>query len=136
MLSPSWGAHLSIVSGTLDGFLGDNPTAVKGVTPGYGWGCDSDKMAAMRSGGPRQPGCVPDYSLGLPNGGAFALTTVPHVPTIMDALDAAGLPWRIYGTNVPGHKNGYQWSVCPSFAGCLYTGQRSNLVDAGQFAAD
>jgi hypothetical protein len=98
--SPSWGGHLYAVAGTTDGFTGDNPAAVKGVTAGPGWGCDSD-MVAPRIYGPAQPSCVPDFALSLPNGGAFRPTPVLHVPTIMDELDAAGMPWRIYGAASP-----------------------------------
>src|SRR5262249_30323272 len=39
---PSWGSHLDLVTGTLDGFTGDNPTnSTTGATAKIGWGCDS-----------------------------------------------------------------------------------------------
>jgi len=87
---------------------------------------------------------VPDYSLDpalYPNGGAARRTPVSPEPTIMDRLDAAGLPWRIYGTATPGggsgfNNSGYMWSVCPTFAECLDTGQRASLADSGQFFTD
>ena len=126
--SASWGGHLYAVAATTDGFTGDIPTATNGVTPGQGWGCDSNLIGRWQAtlGGAysMQPSCIPDYSLNstqYPNGGAFAPTSVSHVPTIMDELDAAGLPWKFYTSN-------YDWATCPSFAGCLYTSQRSNMV--------
>lgn len=136
--SPSWGGHLYAVAATTDGFSGDNPLPAKGVALGPGWGCDSNRLAA-RIYGPAQPSCVPDFSLPLPNGGAFRPTSVLHVPDIMDELGAAGLSWNIYGAAAPlSNTNwaGYQWSVCPSFAGCLDTSQHSGLVDQSQFFAD
>jgi phospholipase C len=133
MDSPSWGGHLYAVAGTLDGFTGDNPV----TSGGPGWGCDSHKLAAWAAGG-LQPSCVPDFALNpvqYPNGGAFEPTKALYVPTIMDRLDAAGLTWKIYGPASPSD-GGYDWAVCPSFAECLDTGQRANLVDESQFFTD
>lgn len=136
--SPSWGGHMYSVAATTDGFTGDNPLPPTGGTAGPGWGCDSNLVAKWAAGGPWQPSCVPDFALNrtqYPNGGAFEPTKAGHVPTLMDNLDAAGLSWRIYGeTNTSG--SGYEWSVCPTFADCLYTSQRANLVDSGQFLTD
>jgi phospholipase C len=63
------------------------------------------------------------------------------VPTVFDELHAKGLPWRIYGAGVPGGgpdttAGGYIWSVCPTFAECLYTSQVKNLVPTAQFFTD
>jgi phospholipase C len=140
--SPSWGGHLYAVMPSTDGFTGDNPTPAKGVTPGPGWGCDSNLVAPWRGplGGIHYvPSCIPDYSLGLPNGGAFQTTPAAPRSTILDELNNAGLSWRIYGQAAPstGFGNaGWIWSICPSFAECLDTSQRSNLVDNGQFFTD
>ena len=143
--SPSWGGHLYAVTGSLDGFTGDNPGPAKGVTPHPGWGCDSDKVTPWISPtGHRknEPSCVPDPSLPEAHGGAFKATPVPHIPTIMDSLDAAGLSWRIYGATQPGSagggglSDGYGWAICPTFAGCLDTSQRSNLVPSAEFQDD
>ena len=143
--SPSWGGHLYAVMGSMDGFTGDNPVTVKGVTPGPGWGCDSNLVAtwlAPRGGSHLEPSCIPDFSLGLPNGGAFEPTPVSYHASIFDALDKAGLSWKIYGQASPGGapgaalSGGYVWSICPSLAECLYTDQKSNLVDNTQFFAD
>ena len=81
-----------------------------------------------------QPSCIPDPSLSLPNGGAFEPTTAQYVPTIMDRLDAAGLPWRLY--TAPSAESDYIWAVCPSFAECLDTGQASNMVPTQQVLSD
>jgi phospholipase C len=132
--SPSWGGHLYAVAATTDGFSGDNPLPAKGVTTGPGWGCDSNRLAT-RIYGPPMPSCVPDFGLGIPNGGAFEPTSALHVPTIMDELDAAGLSWHIYGAASPG-QGGYQWDVCPSFAGCSHTGQEGDSVDQSEFFTD
>jgi phospholipase C len=139
--SPSWGGHLYAAMASLDGFTGDNPVGAKGVTKGPGWGCDSDKVTPWRSpGGKLQwvPSCIPDFSLGLPNGGAFRHTPAAYHRSIFDLLHAAGLSWRIYGAAKPvaGDNGGYLWSVCPSLAECLYTSQRSHLVDHSKFVTD
>jgi phospholipase C len=136
--SPSWGGHMYAVAATTDGFTGDNPLPPTGGTAGPGWGCDSNLVARWAAGGPWQPSCVPDFALNpaqYPHGGAFEPTKAGHVPTIMDSLDTAGLSWRIYG-EASTSGLGYEWSVCPTFADCLDTSQRANLVDSGQFLTD
>ena len=143
--SPSWGGHLYAVMGSTDGFSGDNPVIAKGVTPGPGWGCDSNLVATWlgsHGGSHLEPSCIPDFSLGLPNGGAFEPTPVSYHASIFDELDQARLSWKIYGQASPGGgpaaglSGGYSWSICPSLAECLYTHQKSNLVDNTQFFAD
>jgi phospholipase C len=150
--SASWGGHLDIVTGNLDGFTGDPPRSAPGVRAGMGWGCDSDKLAlwAASLGGTLQqePGCIPDPSLSVPNGGAFEPTPVPYEPTIMDELSAAGLSWKLYAASctdeVIKHDGlercrdatpGYDWGICPSIAECLYT-QTSNVASPDQFLTD
>jgi phospholipase C len=67
-----------------------------------------------------------------------------HVPTILDRLDKAGLSWKIYGgtgTPTPNstsafQTSGWQWAICPTFAECLYSAQRNNLVPATDVLAD
>jgi len=101
-VSASWGSHLDLVSSTLDGFQGVNPSHAAFATKG--WGCDSGATAPWKNpqgGGSasNQPTCIPDFALNptqFPHGGAFEATSVPHVPTIMDAMDAAGVTWHIY----------------------------------------
>jgi phospholipase C len=112
---------------------------VSGVTAGPGWGCDSNKVAPWinpaNGSVTKQPSCVPK-----PDGsGAFRATPVPHVSTIFDSLDAGGDSWKIYGAPVPapgGSARGYGWSICPSFAGCLYSQQVNNLVPTANVLAD
>ena len=91
--SPSWGGHLYAVTGTLDGFTGDNPIPTKGVTPRPGWGCDSDKVTpwVSPSGTERyEPSCIPDPGLLLPNGGAFEPTPVNTCPRSWTGRNAPG----------------------------------------------
>ena len=142
--SPSFGGHLYAVMPSTDGFTGDIPFPDKaaGAPPfGPGWGCDSNRITTVIGVTGYYPSCIPDPSLPLPNGGAFEPTPVHYVKTIMDRLDGARLPWKIYGTPYPTNwqypeKTGYTWSTCPVMAECLYTSQDKNLVDAGQFVTD
>ena len=141
--SPSWGGHLYAVMGQLDGFLGNNPFPARGVTPQPGWGCDSKHVTEWRPAGGRVqkvPSCIPDYSLRRANGGAFTPTPVKHVPTILDRLNRAHLSWRIYGEPKPAGSGtlafGYVWDICPSFAECLFTRQKSNNVPSSTFVQD
>jgi len=141
--SPSWGGHLYAAMASLDGFEGNNPKPLNGVQTGPGWGCDSNKVTQWVSGGGTVqfvPSCIPDYSLGLQNGGAFQPTPASYAPTIMDRLDSAHLSWRIYGEpqaqtggSVSG---GYIWDICPSFAECLDTSQKANNVASSSFVRD
>jgi phospholipase C len=140
--SPSWGGHLYAVMASTDGFLGDNPTKVKGVTPGPGWGCNSDKVSPWQppTGKVVQaPSCIPDFSLGLTNGGAFEPTPASYAPTIMDRLQTAGFTWRIFGEPTPmsggSVSKGYIWDICPSFAECLDTSQASDNLQSSQFTS-
>jgi phospholipase C len=141
--SPSWGGHLYAAMASLDGFEGNNPQPLKGVAAGPGWGCDSHKVTQWVSGsGTVQsvPSCIPDYSLGLPNGGAFEPTPASYAPTIMDRLDSAHLSWRIYGEPQAQSggtaSGGYIWDICPSFAECLDTGQKANNLPSSSFVHD
>jgi phospholipase C len=134
---PSWGSHLDLVAGSLDGFTGDNPHAsTSGVAPGYGWGCNSNMDAAWHSSTgllKLVPSCVPDYHLNqtrYPHGGAYRATPVPWVPTIMDEMGRAGLSWRIYRTFLQKIGTPYGWAICPTFADCKYTRQAGNVVDS------
>ena len=136
--SPSWGGHLYAVAATTDGFLGNNPQP---PNAGPGWGCDSNKKTGWLNASTdkvqQEPSCIPDPTLGIPNGGAFEPTPVKFVPTIMDRLDAASLPWKIYATTSgPTGATTYDWATCPSFAECLDTTQRKNLVPTDQVLSD
>jgi phospholipase C len=134
--SASWPGHMAVVAASQDGFTGDNPVKAKGVAAGPGWGCDSDRVAPWIAPNGRTeqvPSCVPANIPGLRFGGAFEHTPVKTIPTIMDRLDAAGLSWKLYGASKA--QNGYIWSICPTFAECLDTGQATNLVPDAQFQA-
>ena len=132
--SASWPGHMAIVAASEDNFTGDNPLPVKGVTPGLGWGCDSNQVAPWLSPSGKieqVPSCVPTHLPGLRFGGAFEQTPVKSIPTIMDRLDAAHLTWKLYGASKT--QKGYIWSICPTFAECLDTSQDANLVPDAQF---
>ena len=136
----SWASHLEIVAAELAGFTGDNPKPREGDR--LGWGCDSRKNAPWRAAPGAAaigvPACIPDYDLNpalYPYGGAYRATPVMPIPTIMDRLDQAGLGWRFYAaTKETG--NGYLWSICPTFAKCLYTPRHRNLVPRDRVLAD
>jgi hypothetical protein len=146
--SPSFGGHLYAVAASIDGFTGNNPHPHTGVTPGPGWGCDSNLDASWvpSLGAPLQqvPSCVPDPSLNpstYPFGGAYRATPVGYVPTIMDRLNNAGGSWRLYTSGVTtaggtGSGGTYTWAICPSFAECLDTPNRMNMVPVTNFVTD
>jgi phospholipase C len=50
----------------------------------------------------------------------------------MDTLDQAGLSWKLY----TGAGAAYAWAICPYFAQCLYTGQKTGMVDNEQVIQD
>jgi phospholipase C len=141
---PSWGSHLELVTSTPDGFTGDNPQAPAppGTVFGPGWGCDSHRYAwwVPPTGGSPQsvPACVP-----FPDGtGAVAPTPVKWVPTLMDRLHQVGLTYRLYAGSAPSvtsqafQRSGYQWAICPTFADCVNTVQKSHMVHADQVITD
>jgi phospholipase C len=130
--APSWGARVEVTAGTDDGFTGDNPL----WGTGYGWGCDTRRTAPYGPSGIQEPSCIPDQHLGVPNGGAFKPTPVQFVPTIMDRLHQAGLPWRIYAPSSTSPLGGYLWNMCPSFAECLDTDQSGNVFLTNTLLAD
>jgi phospholipase C len=136
--SPSWGGHLYAAAATLDRFTGENPVPAQGVTPGLGWGCDSKLVTPWRNTAGAKimvPSCVPAAN----GSGPFEASPVAHVPTIFDRLAAAGLSWRIYGqpaATVTGPSSHYGWSICPTFADCLYTKKVRNLVPSANVLRD
>lgn len=133
---PSWADHFEVVDACdLGGFRGTNPQPLAGVPSFAGWGLESHKVSPWRSGNSgayaNVPSGFPDYTIpGLVNGGAFKPTPVAPMRTFMDNCDAiTGCSWGIYGTQP-------EWSICPSFAQCLYTSQRNNTHATDQFLAD
>lgn len=145
--APSWGGHLAMVMPTdgwvngwavnypYDGFTGDLPHHKTGAPKaGPGWGCDSNLDAPWKASPSAtsvgMPSCIPDVN----GGGAYRATKVKHVSTILDSLDAAALPWKIYGSVDP-HDGGYQWNICPSFAECNEA-QKASVANRSTFAQD
>ena len=136
--SPSWGGHVYPAAATQDSFTGDIPEPLPGVAPLDGWGCEShlvapwiDPVTKQQS---LQPSCIPARAGTLdpklhPNNGAFKPTRATWVPTIMDRLDAKHLTWKLYSSFSV-------WSICPSFAECLYGPQHANLVPTDAFLDD
>src|SRR5439155_12019598 len=108
-----------------------------------GWGCDSAKVTRWRDlvtgYEALEPACVP-----FPDGsGSFlSYSPVPHVDTIMDRLTTANLSWKLYASakpEAPGNTGAgipYGWAICPSFADCVKTSQKNNMVDSSQVIAD
>ena len=130
--SPSYGGHIDVAAAQLDGFQGDAP----GVSGGGGWGCDSNLSAPWIDPATqallREPSCIP-----RPDGsGPFAPSPVAFAPTIMDRLDAAGYPWRIYTADFGFSHAGYAWAVCPMFANCLYSADAKGMTSAQQVMSD
>jgi phospholipase C len=136
--TPSWVGHMMVASATNDGFQGDNPRRSTFTTKhGVGWGCDSFKDARWWNGSAfvLVPGCIPDKA----GQGPYRESPVPYVPTIFDRLEAAGLPWRIYGGNGFGGTQaaqGYGWTICPTFYECLGSAQHDNFVPAENVISD
>jgi phospholipase C len=133
---PSFGAHVELAAGRLDGFVGDNPhgTQLKPHPASFGWGCDSYLDTRWRAPATgevlRVPACVPQ-----PDGsGPYRPSPVPWVPTIMDRLRDAGLDWRIYAPSK--RTKAYGWAICPTFADCLYTDEATHMVAGDRFQAD
>jgi len=116
---PSWGSHLALVAAQTSGFVGDNPRTGT-VPPANGWGCDSFKDSAWVPPGGGSPIMVPSCIPKQDGTGPYRASPVQWVPTIMDRLDDAGLPWRIY---TPAGS----FAICPTFAECLYGPQATDV---------
>jgi phospholipase C len=139
---PSWGSHMILAASQLDGFRGNNPYAADGVTPGPGWGCNSNKVAGWRASSQDswqpEPSCIPKQD----GSGPFEPSPVKWVPTIFDRMDNATpkISWKIYTANPsgsdPAKGTGYIWSMCPYFADCLYTSQANNMVQTSNLITD
>lgn len=138
---PSFGGHLEMMTGGLDGFTGDNPPA-QGQP---GWGCDSGRMTDWTTGAGhvrKEYSCVPDPALPIatyPYGGAAGPTPVHYQPTIFDRCEAVpGCTWRMYAQGLDPASSGgpYVWNSCTYVAECLYTSQDSNDVPHDQVITD
>jgi phospholipase C len=126
-ISASWGSHLELAAATMDWFTGQQPA--------QGGGCDSRSDTSWQGPGhpnPLQvPACVPD-ALGH---GPYRTSPVAYVPTVMDTMDAAGLPWHIYAPGKHGG-GGYGWAICPTFYECLGGPQHKRVRQPPDFADD
>jgi len=129
---------LYAAAATQDGFTGDLPVRAPHVKPGKGWGCNSDHVARWLDAQTHrvlmEPSCIPARPGMLdpqryPFNGAYRKTPVKWVPTIFDRLDAKHRTWKLYAT-------AYVWSICPSFAECVYGPQRHRVVTTGKFLED
>jgi phospholipase C len=144
--SPSWTGHVEFASASIDGFAGVIPSKAAGnpqpVSFGSGWGCDSGLSSAWGPSALEIPSCIPNASGSLgPNWTGYTGHKAPYVPTVFDRLDAAGLSWKIYGGGgTPDGKglaaDGWGFTICPTFAECLYGSQRNNLVPATNLFTD
>jgi phospholipase C len=128
---PSWGSHLDLVTASMDGFTGDNPSP---STTGAPVGCDSNLDAKWLSPTGQLewvPSCVPDPKLDkatYPYGGAYRATPVQWEPTLMDDLRTKHLTWRLFETDSQTKGLPYGWAICPTFADCEYTIQKNNVI--------
>jgi phospholipase C len=137
---PSWGGHVDFFAQTLDGFVGENPTHLSTAPPaGPGWGCDSNLDSPWINPSTHkksmQPSCIPDQT----GKGPYRKSLAKYVPTFGDRLDAAGMTWGIFGAVNPensSQRGPYKWSICPSFAECLYGPQHNNMHEEEVFIAD
>jgi phospholipase C len=115
-----------------DGFLGKNPQPPPGEPDVEGWGCAADKVTPWSGDGgatsSEEPSCVPDYSTGLPYGGAFEETPVSEQDSVFQNCDnVAGCTWADYNTDIV-------WSPTAMRAYTVYV--HSNRKTPQQFVAD
>jgi phospholipase C len=116
----SFGEHINLLAGTMDGFVGFNPIrSTTGATPLKGWGCLSQKDAlwAPPTGGTRsyQPSCIPSWK----GTGPYRTSQVGYVPTVLQRLEKLGWTWHLYqGTKISEPTKENLWSVCTYFAWC------------------
>jgi phospholipase C len=113
----SFGMHVALSAGTMDGYLGRNPQPSKtGEPSGEGWGCRSHRDTPWVAPGGRHllvPACVPTRN----GNGPYRPSPVRHVPTIMERFEQAGLSWHIYQGNDPQQVTNL-WSICSYFHWC------------------
>lgn len=130
----SWMSHTSMVTLDMDGFQGNIPKSTQSTTTGRGWGCDSKLDAKWSPTGlppyTNQPACIPDAT----GAGPYRASQVPHVPTLMDRMQEAGVSWKIFGSGGPGGGGAYGWTICPTFWSCLgHPEQKANFKSASAF---
>ena len=136
-ITATFGSHMLLGSGdTLDGFTGDYPQTAPNFPAGPGWGCDSLMDGPWRSSPMASVQLVPSCIPSADGTGPYKPSPVAHVgPTLMDRLDSAGLSWKIYeGGQL--WSNGDVWSICPTFADCLFSTQSANVTKALDITSD
>ena len=130
-VTATFGSHLLLgTGGTMDGFTGDFPQNAPDFPAGPGWGCDDLMNAAWRASPGSSVQMVPSCIPAADGTGPYKPSPAAHVgPTLMDRLDNAGLSWKIYeGDQL--WSNGDVWSICPTFADCLFSTQSANVTRA------
>lgn len=132
---PTWGAHLELASMTLNGFTrGDTIEGQGGFGPGRG--CDSQRDSEWQATPFDEPGMVPACIPKQDRTGPYRESPVPWVPTIMGRMDSAGRSWRLYAPLVTESRSSYGYSICPTFAECIYGPQGANHVHRDEFLTD
>lgn len=138
----SWGAHLELVTTSLDGFGGEIPRPVTYApkSPSHDWGCNGTQVTGWRPSPSAAeqlvPACVPDpggtgtfWDKFGPNGHPQA-SPVATVPTVLDTLNQAGRTWGMY-VNQPG------FDICSYVAKCHESSQQqTNVVPTPQILDD
>lgn len=113
----SFGAHVTLAAGTMNGFVGYNPVeSRKGVPPRAGWGCPSNRDARWGQAADfsYEPSCIP-----TPDGeGPYRKSEVPYTPTIMERLEEAGRTWHIYAGTSQRKPSRAPLAFCPYFQWC------------------
>lgn len=127
---PSFGAHLDLAAGTLDGFTGDIPKLHPDHAASWGWGCNSYKEAYWQASPTDTPQLVPSCVPKPDGSGPYKPSPVQWVPTIFDRLQAAGLSWKAY---TPAES---YFNVCTYFADCWDTDQAKHDKAPSQVFTD
>lgn len=114
----SFGAHVTILAGQQNGFVGTNPW-LGDHTPGPGWGCDSLRIVQWQASPDAEvelvPSCIPDAA----GHGPFRDSPVPYAPTILERLEEAGKTWHIYQGYDNEEPVANLWTSCTYFYWCL-----------------
>ena len=123
-----------MVAGTRNLFHGDNPHYYPDLAGGNPkpWVGMSEQQGRQAYDDPTSgvilvPSCVPD-SFGA---GPYRASPVHYVPTVMDELDAAGVPWKIYVQRITSAR-----SSCSYFSECLNGPQAANTVPLNDVLKD